>query len=52
MKKFLRVALVVVVLASLASIAMAEAPTSPAPQPQVYDAFRVAIAAVLSLLSL
>jgi hypothetical protein len=36
MKKFLRVAFVVAVLASLASVAMAaQAPTGGAPQPQV-----------------
>jgi urea transporter len=61
MKKFLRVALAVAVLACLASIAMAEAaPTGGAPQPQV-DAltsvtvltpwWKVLIAAFLSWLS-
>ena len=53
MKKFLRVALVVAVLASLASVAMAD-PTGTIPQPQVSEliSWRVALTAILSLLSL
>jgi len=51
MKKFLRVALVVAVLASVAPLALAD-PTGTIPQPQVSYAVRVAIVAILSLLSL
>jgi hypothetical protein len=51
MKKPLRFALTVAVLASLAPFALGD-PGGTNPQPQAYDALRVAIVAILSLLGL